>query len=669
MATIITKNSTGSGVTPSSLQQGELAINVVDGRLFYGSGSGNIVKEFTGGGIAGGTLNYIPLWTSPTTQGTSSIYQNGNFLAIHYSGSPEDPLNPELLYVHGAGINTYNLISVHGDLNNYTQINIKNYNSGSAASSDVVVTADNGTESVGFIDMGINSSGYTNTGFVGEANDAYVYSTGENLLIGNATPGKQVVIFNGGTDAAGNAKMFIHDTNVGVIGINTDTIGDINNPAALRIVPPNTNTYNLIEAESNVNLYSQFKLTNLNSGVSASSDIVAQNDISTETSYYIDMGINSSGHMVDPSYTVGGPNDTYLLSTGRNHYIGSSTTGSITIFTGNNFDGETHAKLILKPNNQHQMSGSLSVSGSITASLLGTASYATQALSASWAPTIPTFPYTGSARITGSLNVIGNTTISGSLLVSRSINTSNRTLITSTNTDAIDWQNGYLFYNGSSVASIAWTSGISNDIAANPSINWYSRYLQDSVGTSSIDWGNRILRDTTNTYASLDWSNSNYVNSELYVSSIKLTTVQENFSATSDNYGGDIIEGDMDVTSNVWDLMYLGTDGVWHSVDQTTDSSTKKLGICLTDPTKGAGNILLRGHIVVNDIDSGIGPYLPAANYGLPIYIKTGGVGVMSMSVPTSGYVRILGHPYYNNTSTTSQWTIDFNPDNSWTKI
>ena len=53
MATIIIRNSTGSGAVPSSLVQGELAINTVDGKLFYGSGSGNIVKEFTGSG--GGT--------------------------------------------------------------------------------------------------------------------------------------------------------------------------------------------------------------------------------------------------------------------------------------------------------------------------------------------------------------------------------------------------------------------------------------------------------------------------------------------------------------------------------------------------------------------------------------------------------------------------------------
>ena len=50
MSTIITRNSANSGSQPSSLIQGELAINVTDGKLFYGSGSGNVVKEFTGSG-------------------------------------------------------------------------------------------------------------------------------------------------------------------------------------------------------------------------------------------------------------------------------------------------------------------------------------------------------------------------------------------------------------------------------------------------------------------------------------------------------------------------------------------------------------------------------------------------------------------------------------------
>jgi hypothetical protein len=56
MSTIITRNSANSGSVPSSLVQGELAINVTDGRLFYGSGSGNVVKEFTGS-ASGGTID------------------------------------------------------------------------------------------------------------------------------------------------------------------------------------------------------------------------------------------------------------------------------------------------------------------------------------------------------------------------------------------------------------------------------------------------------------------------------------------------------------------------------------------------------------------------------------------------------------------------------------
>ncbi len=56
MATIITKNSATPSQVPSSLTQGELAINVTDGKLYYGSGSGNVVKEFTGSG--GSTFPY-----------------------------------------------------------------------------------------------------------------------------------------------------------------------------------------------------------------------------------------------------------------------------------------------------------------------------------------------------------------------------------------------------------------------------------------------------------------------------------------------------------------------------------------------------------------------------------------------------------------------------------
>ena len=45
-STIILKNGTSSAV-PSSLIHGEPAINVTTGLLYYGSGSGNVVKPFS----------------------------------------------------------------------------------------------------------------------------------------------------------------------------------------------------------------------------------------------------------------------------------------------------------------------------------------------------------------------------------------------------------------------------------------------------------------------------------------------------------------------------------------------------------------------------------------------------------------------------------------------
>jgi hypothetical protein len=59
------KNTAISGSAPTNLAQGELAINVTNGRLFYGSGSANIVKEFTGsGGGVSGTINTGSLLTT-----------------------------------------------------------------------------------------------------------------------------------------------------------------------------------------------------------------------------------------------------------------------------------------------------------------------------------------------------------------------------------------------------------------------------------------------------------------------------------------------------------------------------------------------------------------------------------------------------------------------------
>lgn len=151
MATIIIRNSTGSGVVPSSLQQGEIAINTKDGRLFYGSGSGNVVKEFTGSGggvafpytgsaqitgslILTGSLNttgsVLLIGSNTNIVSTSSYISNNFFLirnattslsvnsGVQITSSANTPLqvldsnNNNLLHISQSGIIIYSTSSI-----------------------------------------------------------------------------------------------------------------------------------------------------------------------------------------------------------------------------------------------------------------------------------------------------------------------------------------------------------------------------------------------------------------------------------------------------------------------------------------------------------------------------------------------------------------------------
>jgi hypothetical protein len=319
----------------------------------------------TGPVATGGKANYTPLWSSTSSLTTSSIYQAAPNRVIIGATASIHPGNEEAFAVYQGVTSSYNLISGHSEVDSYSQLNIKNFSTGSNASSDIVATHNNGDENQGYIDMGINATTYTNTALVGGAGDAYLYSTGENLYVGNAIAGRQLILFNGGLDAALNARVYIHDQ--GTVGFNTvETGSNQPNPPALFIKPPTSTTINMVTAEANYNSYVQIALGNESGGVLASADIVAQNDLGTESDFYVDMGINSSGHSFDASFTVGGPSDTYLLAVGNDHYIGSPKSKDIIIFTGADFNGTTNAKLILKANNQHQVSGSLNVSGSVT---------------------------------------------------------------------------------------------------------------------------------------------------------------------------------------------------------------------------------------------------------------------------------------------------------------
>lgn len=153
--------------------------------------------------------------------------------------------NPEKLMVDAGTTSSFNVISGKGNLNNYLQLNIQNSNAGTGASSDVVATADNGSETANYVDMGINSSANTSTGVIGGANTAYLYGAGNDFAIGNSTSGKNLLFFTGGIGS--NERMRVGST--GNVGIGTttpsqllDVNGNISVANSVYIDATNTNT-------------------------------------------------------------------------------------------------------------------------------------------------------------------------------------------------------------------------------------------------------------------------------------------------------------------------------------------------------------------------------------------------------------------------------------------
>jgi hypothetical protein len=137
------------------------------------SGSSNFGNSFDDTHIFTGSLNVTG---SITTRGTVNIGTG----SIHEE-------SPEVLSVANSG--SFNIAYFTGKSDTYAQINIQNVSDNSGASTDLVLTADNGSETNHYVNLGINSSGWMmQTASIGYQNDAYLYNVGQDLYIGTMEP-------------------------------------------------------------------------------------------------------------------------------------------------------------------------------------------------------------------------------------------------------------------------------------------------------------------------------------------------------------------------------------------------------------------------------------------------------------------------------------------------
>lgn len=203
-------------------------------------GIGITIVDITSGGGAGvSSLNSLTGALSLTsTGGTVTITPSGSRINLEAAGSgglapiaaystlsnntnaSAIPIATQqfILGVPGYTASGYDYAQWTTSANNYAQISLQNTAANANASTDYVVTADNGTDSTHYADFGMNSSLGAATPFA-NANAAYLYSTDNEFDIGALGASGIVNIYTtGGTTTPTRAAFFDANQNLTVLG-------------------------------------------------------------------------------------------------------------------------------------------------------------------------------------------------------------------------------------------------------------------------------------------------------------------------------------------------------------------------------------------------------------------------------------------------------------------
>jgi len=124
------------------------------------------------------------------------------------------------------------------------------------------------------------------------------------------------------------------------------------------------------------NAYVQVIISNANTGNAASADYIMQNDQGTETTNYLDIGINSSTY-ADPAFSAMGAGDSYIYAANNDLAIGTADAGELRFFTSGTTTAQIRATISAggnvgigntAPNAKLQVTGTANISGLTTIS-------------------------------------------------------------------------------------------------------------------------------------------------------------------------------------------------------------------------------------------------------------------------------------------------------------
>ena len=243
------------------------------GKVGLGVGESNNSLRIVGDGVTPGIVADFGTYANGTGTWASTVTvdSNGSIRAkgTIYQGTAYDNIEY-----------TDTSIRVDADVNSFAQMIMQNHNTGTTASTDLVIMNDLGNDFDHIIDLGINSSNYNTPLYsVTGPNDGYLFVNGGDLVIGTQSPGQKLVFHVDGT-TSNDAGGYL-DTNGWTFNRSTNVLVSAPLPVGFRV----QNTSNNVEAKATL-------------------------QVANNTSAHLQIGINSD----NPSITFGniGPGESFI---------------------------------------------------------------------------------------------------------------------------------------------------------------------------------------------------------------------------------------------------------------------------------------------------------------------------------------------------------------------